>query len=100
VAVLLTNGGQARDYLGLGKISKPGVPKVMVPTTAGTGAEVTFTAVFIDEETGSKAGMNGDPLYPEAAVLDPELTRNLPAHVTAETGIDALTHAIDNRTRQ
>lgn len=95
VSILLTNGGKAEDYLGLGKISKPGVPKIMVPTTAGTGAEVTFTAVFINEKTGSKGGMNGDPLYPDAALLDPELTVSVPPHITAATGIDAFTHAIE-----
>ncbi len=95
IAILLTNGGKAVDYIGLGKITKPGVPKIMVPTSAGTGAEVTFTAVFINEETGSKAGMNGDPLYPEAAVLDPALTISLPPQVTAATGIDAMTHALE-----
>lgn len=95
VSVLLTNGGKAVDYLGLGLIKKPGVPKIMVPSSAGTGAEVTFTAVFINEETGSKGGMNGDPLYPDAAILDPELTLSLPADVTAYTGIDALTHALE-----
>ena len=67
----------------------------MVPTSAGTGAEVTFTAVFINEETGSKGGMNGDPLYPDAAILDPELTVTMPPHITATTGIDALTHALE-----
>ena len=95
VSILLTNGGKAEDYLGLGKIKKAGVPKIMVPTTAGTGAEVTFTAVFINEKTKSKGGMNGDPLYPDAAVLDPELTVTLPPHVTAAPGIDALTHALE-----
>jgi len=95
ISILLTNGGKAQDYLGLGKIQKAGVPKIMVPTTAGTGAEVTFTAVFINEKTKSKGGMNGDQLYPEAAVLDPELTVSLPPHVTAATGIDAFTHAIE-----
>ncbi len=95
VAILITNGGKAEDYLGLGLIKKPGVPKIMVPTSAGTGAEVTFTAVFINEKTGSKGGMNGDPLYPDAAILDPELTLSLPPHVTAFTGIDALTHALE-----
>lgn len=95
ISILLTNGGKAVDYLGLGKINKPGVPKIMVPTSAGTGAEVTFTAVFINEETGSKAGMNGDPLYPDVALLDPELTLSLPPHITATTGIDALTHALE-----
>jgi alcohol dehydrogenase len=98
VSILLGNGGKAVDYLGLGLIPKLGVPKIMVPTSAGTGAEVTFTAVFINEETGSKAGMNGDPLYPDAALLDPELTLSLPSHVTAYTGIDALTHAIESYT--
>lgn len=95
VSILLTNGGKAVDYLGLGKIKKRGVPKIMIPTSAGTGAEVTFTAVFINEETGSKGGMNGDPLYPEAAILDPELTRSLPPNVTASTGLDALAHALE-----
>ena len=94
-AILLTNGGKAVDYLGLGKIKKPGVPKIMIPTSAGTGAEVTFTAVFINEKTGSKGGMNGDPLYPEAAILDPLLTLSLPPRVTASTGLDALIHALE-----
>ena len=95
VAILLTNGGKAADYLGLDKIPKAGAPKIMIPTSAGTGAEVTFTAVFINEKTGSKGGMNGAPLYPEAAILDPALTLSLPPHVTAYTGIDALTHALE-----
>jgi alcohol dehydrogenase class IV len=95
VAILLTNGGKGEDYLGLGRIKKAGVPKIMVPTTAGTGAEVSFTAVFINEKTGSKGGMNGDPLYPEAAILDPGLTLSLPSAVTAATGIDAFTHALE-----
>lgn len=95
VSILLTNGGSAEDYLGLGKIKNPGLPKIMIPTTSGTGAEVSFTAVFINEKTSSKGGMNGDPLYPEAAILDPELTLTLPPHVTAATGIDAFTHAIE-----
>ena len=95
IAILVTNGGKAVDYLGVGKIKKAGLPKIMIPTTAGTGAEVTFTAVFINEETGSKGGMNGDPLYPDAALLDPALTLTLPQNVTAAPGIDALTHALE-----
>jgi len=79
----------------MNKIAKPGLPKIMVPTTAGTGAEVTFTAVFINEETKSKGGMNGDLLFPDVALLDPQLTLSLPPAVTATTGIDALTHAIE-----
>ena len=95
ISILLTNGGRAEDYLGLDKIPLRGVPKIMVPTTAGTGAEVTFTAVFINEKTNSKGGMNGDPLYPDVAILDPTLTLSLPPGVTAATGIDAFTHALE-----
>lgn len=95
VSILLTNGGKAEDYLGLGRIGKPGVPKIMIPTTAGTGAEVSFTAVFYNEKTRSKGGMNGDPLYPDSALLDPVLTVTLPPHMTAGPGVDALTHAIE-----
>lgn len=95
ISILITNGGKAVDYLGIGKIKRAGVPKIMIPTTAGTGAEVTWTAVFINEKTRSKGGMNGDPLYPDAAILDPALTVSLPPHVTAATGIDAFTHALE-----
>ena len=95
ISILITNGGKAEDYIGLGKIKKPGVPKIMVPTTAGTGAEVTFTAVFINEKTNSKGGMNGDPLYPDATILDPALTLPMPPHVTAATGMDAFIHALE-----
>jgi alcohol dehydrogenase len=95
ISILLTNGGKAEDYLGLDRIGLQGVPKIMIPTTAGTGAEVTFTAVFINEKTNSKGGMNGDPLYPDAAILDPGLTLSLPPNVTAATGIDAFTHALE-----
>ncbi|MDO9462444.1 MAG: iron-containing alcohol dehydrogenase [Deltaproteobacteria bacterium] len=94
-AVLLTNKGKAVDYVGLNKVEKPGVPKIMVPTTAGTGSEVTFTAVFINEKTRSKGGINADFLYPELAILDPALTASVPPSVTAYTGIDAFTHALE-----
>jgi alcohol dehydrogenase len=97
-AILATNQGRARDYQGLGKVPKPGLPKGMVPTTAGTGSEVTFTAVFINEEERRKAGINSPHLYPEVAILDPELTIALPPAVTASTGMDALTHAIESYT--
>ena len=98
IAVLATNKGSAVDYLGLNKISKPGLPKIMIPTTAGTGSEVTFTAVFIRKNLKKKEGMNSPYLYPELALLDPELTLSLPPRPTAETGIDALCHAIESYT--
>jgi alcohol dehydrogenase len=97
-AVLATNEGRARDFQGLNKVPKAGLPKGMVPTTAGTGSEVTFTAVFINQEEKKKAGINSPFLYPEMSILDPELTLGLPAAVTAFTGMDALTHAIESFT--
>jgi alcohol dehydrogenase class IV len=98
IAVLAANKGKAEDYLGLNKVPSPGLPKIMVPTTAGTGSEVTFTAVFIRKKLKKKEGMNSPYLYPELALLDPELTLSLPPHPTAATGIDALCHAIESYT--
>lgn len=97
-AMLATNRGRARDYQGLNKVPEPGLPKGMIPTTAGTGSEVTFTAVFINEEEKKKAGINSPFLYPEMSILDPELTFGLPPAITASTGMDALTHAIESYT--
>jgi len=77
IAVLATNKGKAEDYLGLNRVPGPGLPKIMVPTTAGTGSEVTLTAVFIRKKLKKKEGMNSPYLYPELALLDPELTLSL-----------------------
>ncbi len=98
IAALAANGGKAADYLGLNKVPGPGLPKIMVPTTAGTGSEVTFTAVFVRPELKKKEGMNSPYLYPEVALLDPLLTLSLPPGPTATTGIDALVHAIESYT--
>jgi len=98
VAVVAANKGKAKDYLGLNKIAAPGLPKIMVPTTAGTGSEVTFTAVFIRKDLGKKEGMNSPFLYPELALCDPLLTLSVPPSVTATTGIDAFCHAFESYT--
>ncbi|MDP2267812.1 MAG: iron-containing alcohol dehydrogenase [Deltaproteobacteria bacterium] len=98
VSVLVTNKGKAADYLGLNKVPGPGLPTIMIPTTAGTGSEVTFTAVFIRKNLKKKEGMNSPYLYPDLALLDPELTLSLPAGPTATTGLDALCHAIESYT--
>ena len=98
VAVIAANKGRAKDYLGLNKVPGPGLPKIMVPTTAGTGSEVTFTSVFIRKKLKKKEGMNSPWLYPELALLDPVLTLSVPPNVTAATGIDALCHAIESYT--
>jgi len=98
IAVLATNEGKAEDYLGLNKVPGPGLPTIMVPTTAGTGSEVTFTAVFVRQNLMKKEGMNSPYLYPDLALLDPALTLTLPPVSTASTGIDALCHAIESFT--
>ncbi len=98
MAVLATNKGKAVDYLGLNKVPGPGLPKIMIPTTAGTGSEVTFTSVFVRPDLKKKEGMNSPFLYPDLALLDPLLTVSLPPGPTASTGIDALCHAIESYT--
>jgi len=98
VAVITANKGKAKDYLGLNMIPGPGLPTIMVPTTAGTGSEVTFTSVFIRKDLNKKEGMNSPYLYPDIALLDPELTLSIPSDVTATTGVDALCHAIESYT--
>jgi alcohol dehydrogenase class IV len=98
IAVLAANKAKAEDFLGLNRVPGPGLPKIMIPTTAGTGSEVTFTSVFIRKKLKKKEGMNSPYLYPELALLDPELTLSLPPHPTAATGIDALCHAIESYT--
>jgi len=95
VSVLITNEGSASLYQGLGLVKNPGVPKIMIPTTSGTGSEVTFTAVLIRKSDGFKGGINDEKLYPDYSLLDPELALTMPPKVTASTGMDALTHAIE-----
>ncbi|MFH0789495.1 MAG: iron-containing alcohol dehydrogenase [Pseudomonadota bacterium] len=95
IAMLALNKGKVSDYVGLDRVPRPGLPTILVPTTAGTGSEVTFTAVFTNRESKSKGGINSRFLYPTVALLDPELTLSLPPQVTAQTGMDALTHAME-----
>ena len=93
-SVLATNPGKASEYQGLELVKSPGLPKIMIPTTAGTGSEVTFTAVLSRKEPKMKAGINGKYLFPDIAILDPMLTLSLPPETTATTGMDAMTHAV------
>jgi len=95
VGVLVTNEGSAARYQGLGLVEKAGVPKIMIPTTAGTGSEVTFTSVLIRKSDGFKGGINDEKLFSDYSILDPELTVTMPPGVTAATGMDALIHALE-----
>ena len=80
---------------GLLRVLKPLPLLIAIPTTAGTGSEVTITSVITDQRTKHKYTMNSFPLIPHYAVLDPAVTSSLPAHLTATTGMDALTHAVE-----
>jgi alcohol dehydrogenase class IV len=94
-AVLLAHGGDPRDYVGDDKIPGPIKPLVCLPTTAGTGSEVSAAAVLTDADEQMKVGILSNYLRPTAAVVDPLLTVTCPPKVTADSGIDALTHAIE-----
>jgi len=97
-AAMTANPGKVADYLGVDKVPKAGLPVVAIPTTAGTGSEVSPAAVFVDTSDKSKKGVRSDLMLPKLAILDPELTLTLPQALTASTGIDALTHAIEGYT--
>jgi len=95
IAVMVTNTGSIEDYQGLGKITKKGVPLVAVPTTAGTGSEVTSSTIITDTKTDVKMLIISPFLMAEIAIVDPLLTLSCPRGLTAAVGIDALTHAIE-----
>ncbi|RRR72436.1 MAG: iron-containing alcohol dehydrogenase [Candidatus Viridilinea halotolerans] len=93
--LLATYGGTIADYEGYNVIPGRLMPMIAIPTTAGTGSEVTSIAVILDEEEDRKISLVSRYLYPDIAILDPELTLSLPPRLTAATGMDALSHAIE-----
>jgi len=92
---LLTNGGRMEDYWGVGKATKPMLPMIAVPTTAGTGSEAQSFALIAQRETHMKMACGDKKAACRIALLDPELTVSMPASVTAATGVDALSHALE-----
>jgi len=95
IAVMATNGGAIEDYQGLGKIPKEGAPLIAIPTTAGTGSEVTQFTIITDTKRDVKMLIGSPFLIPREAIVDPLLTLSMPRGLTAAVGIDALTHAIE-----
>ncbi len=95
ICILLREGGRLKDYEGFQNLTRKVAPHVAIPTTAGTGSEVTYVAVIKDHESGRKLLFGDDHLVPDSAILDPSLTVALPPHLTAATGMDALSHAIE-----
>jgi alcohol dehydrogenase class IV len=94
-AVVLAHGGQPSDYVGDDKVPAPILPVYCLPTTAGTGSEVSAAAVLTDTDSHLKVGILSNYLRPKLALVDPLLTVSCPPKVTADSGIDALTHAIE-----
>lgn len=94
--ILMKHGGALLDYQGYNILEEHLIPMVAIPTTAGTGSEVTNWAVILDEEQDLKVAFSSPFLVPEVAILDPEMTLTLPPRLTAATGLDALTHAIES----
>jgi len=95
VNFLLTNGGRMQDYWGVGKATQPMLPLIAIPTTAGTGSEAQSFALIGDAESHQKMACGDPKAAASIAILDPELTLSQPTLVTAVTGIDALSHAVE-----
>lgn len=94
-AMLAANPGSALDYEGRNRFSEHPLPFVAVPTTCGTGSEVTWVSVLTDEAGRRKISVKGDGMFPTVALVDADLLASLPAHFVAYTGLDALTHALE-----
>jgi alcohol dehydrogenase class IV len=98
LAVMMTNDEDVRDFVGIEKIPNRGLPSILIPTTSGTGSEVTFNAIFTDTRDMVKKGIVSPYLLPNVAIVDPKMTLTVPPAVTAATGMDALVHAIESYT--
>lgn len=97
VGILATNGGLIHDYEGIEKFSTPGLPLIAIPTTAGTGSEVSGSCVITDQDSHRKMSIRHAALNPATyAVLDPLALRTVPAHVAAHSGMDAFVHAFES----
>ncbi len=95
MAVLATSGGQVRDYVGMEKLPRPPLPLIALPTTAGTGSEATRWALITDLEAEEKLAIGCWETMPRYSICDPVLTKTMPPRLTASTGMDALTHAVE-----
>jgi alcohol dehydrogenase len=96
ISLMLANSGPIDLYFGMELVPKPGVPTILIPTTAGTGSEMTSISILSDKTNQSKKGIVSRHLYAHVALLDPQLTVSMPPAVTAMTGMDALVHAIES----
>lgn len=96
VAIVLKEGGKIQDHQGYQALSRPQTPHIVIPTTAGTGSEVTYFAVIKDHENNRKLEFGEDNIIPNVGILDPTMTVGLPPQLTATTGMDAFCHALES----
>ena len=95
ISLMVSNPGKIQDYMGLGKVQQEGPPVVAIPTTSGTGSEATQFTIITDTKNDIKMLIGSEYIIPKIAINDPILTMSVPPGITAATGIDALTHAIE-----
>jgi alcohol dehydrogenase class IV len=95
ISILAGNQGKILDFMGLDRVPQPGSPLVLMPTTAGTGSEVTRVLVFTDERENTKNVVFSRFAVADTAIIDPLLSVGMPPHVTADTGMDAFVHAVE-----
>ena len=95
VAGLITNPGDPLDYRGFDKLLRPGIPTILVPTTAGTGSEASYNASFVDTVSNRKMGVNGRHMFAAYAILDGETTLTCPYKAALSAGVDALVHSLE-----
>jgi aldehyde dehydrogenase (NAD+) len=100
ICIVLKEGGSLRDFQGMQMLTQLQTPHIVIPTTAGTGSEVTSGAVVLDKDQGQKIIIFEYFNTPRVAILDPRMTENLPPHLTASTGMDAMTHAVESYVAQ
>lgn len=96
VSVMVPYEGDIHDYLGINKVTRPGLPKILVPTTAGTGSEISNAFVVADDRSGDKFGCYSPYAFSDLSIIDPELTLSMPPVLTADSGIDAFSHALES----
>ena len=95
IAVVASHGGSAWDYIGEGKVTEKTLPIVAIPTTAGTGSETTLVSVLTNKKNLRKDAISSPYIFPKVAIVDPDLMKSMPSELTADTGFDALAHAVE-----
>ncbi|BCJ86274.1 iron-containing alcohol dehydrogenase [Effusibacillus dendaii] len=98
LSIMMTNNEDVRDFIGIEKVKNKGIPFILIPTTSGTGSEVTYNAIFTDIRDNVKKGIVSPFLLPDVAIVDAGMTVTCPPGVTAASGMDALVHAVESYT--